>query len=623
MKKFIIILLGLFLVLPITASAYDTTDQLYIDIKIQEDGSIFVREIASLDGRGSSNKYNGRLRSINYRNNMGNNSIYDGSKIHSIKVYDIKDKKLSFDSMNRLNNEFEKVTSASKGEYGVYTLRTNSNGVDFTIYNPSSKDTAFYIEYVIDDVVISHDDVAEFAWTVLGREYEENIDDFKVRVTLPREDSGMRVWLNGPLNGEVTRTSNSEINVTYDFLGAYNAVDIRMVFNKELVPMATKTSVGNALENIIAEEQEKADKANEERNKIRFQNNSVIAATVVWYIVLGVVLAYYYIKYDREEKVNFNAQYYRDFPGTYGPEILEFLLKYNVTPDGFSASILQLISMGVIKVEDDPKDKKNYTLVYQEERANNLTDSEKQVIDILFNFIGQENHVKLKQIKNCGKSYSNAQVFIKKYNEWEADAKSAGKGKNFYCHGKGKAIPILISLLGIIIFMLNVTLETGFFLGYIAFVVMIAVIIYVSVSKKKTKEGALEYQKWMAFKRFLLDFGRMDEKQLPEVAMWDKYLVYATVLGCAKQLEKDMKIRIETMENVGVDSMDVFYMNHFAMNMALRNTLASTINSSVTQAVSSSRASIAASTNSSGGGFGGGASMGGGSFGGGGGGGRF
>ena len=124
----------------------------------------------------------------------------------------------------------------------------------------------------------------------------------------------------------------------------------------------------------------------------------------------------------------------------------------------------------------------------------------------------------------------------------------------------------------------------------------------------------------MALKKFMEDFGTMDTKELPEVRLWDKYLVYAITLGCADNLAKVMKIKIEELQEQGVYTPDLFDYYMFNRFLMFNTTLNRTINSSV-QAANSAK--VAASSKSSGGGFGGGFSGGGGSFGGGGGGGRF
>ena len=173
-----------------------------------------------------------------------------------------------------------------------------------------------------------------------------------------------------------------------------------------------------------------------------------------------------------------------------------------------------------------------------------------------------------------------------------------------------------------------VTILIVFFLGELlgfvnkfvvggAVVVSISVFCYYLTAKKKTVKGNDEYNKWNGLKNFMNDFGRMHEKELPEIILWEKYLVYATVFGCAKKLAKDMKIKVQEFEQSGS-----FNYDYVAMNSLIN--MPSVISSTISQVKSSAdnAYSIAHSTSSSGIGSGGGFSSGGGSFGGGGGGGR-
>ena len=65
MKKFILLLFSIFLLIPISANAIETTKQFIINIDILEDGSIKVQELAKLDG-----EYNGRFRTLEYKENF-------------------------------------------------------------------------------------------------------------------------------------------------------------------------------------------------------------------------------------------------------------------------------------------------------------------------------------------------------------------------------------------------------------------------------------------------------------------------------------------------------------------------------------------------------------------------
>ena len=120
------------------------------------------------------------------------------------------------------------------------------------------------------------------------------------------------------------------------------------------------------------------------------------------------------------------------------------------------------------------------------------------------------------------------------------------------------------------------------------------------------------------------DFGTMDKKELPEIVLWEKYLIYAVTLGCADKLAKDMKIKakeLEEVNNVNYSSFDYYRFNKITN---FNSTITKTMTQSVNNAYNAS--AVANSNYSSGsgssGGFSGGFS-GGGSFGGGGGGGRF
>ena len=116
------------------------------------------------------------------------------------------------------------------------------------------------------------------------------------------------------------------------------------------------------------------------------------------------------------------------------------------------------------------------------------------------------------------------------------------------------------------------------------------------------------------------DFGTMDKKDLPEIVLWEKYLVYAVSLGCADKLSKTMQLRINEFNDT--DLIDIHYSMRTMRDMMVFNRImSSTVTTAVNNAYSAQ--SIANSSNSSGGGFGGGFSGGGGSFGGGSGGGRF
>ena len=628
-KRYLLIIIACFFLLnPQQVRAVETTKKFYSNIDIETDGSVKVKELFELSGN-----YNGLRRIINYKNSnakefsgsvsdLEGSSIYNGSGITDLQVSSVSNSNLTFNSLNEAVNYFTLVNYANKGEGGVYTREDTSNGVSLLVYNPSSKNEAFYLSYTIPNVIVVHNDIAEYAFNIFGSEYEENIKDFRVQVNLPGEDSDFRAWLHGPLNGYMERTDNKTAVATSDFVGAYNPVSIRILFNKDLVPNATKFSGMTAKEDIIKYQTKLADEANATREKIARENNTVKIITVIWYVVT-LLLSILTIKKTKDsKKTDFVMEYYRDFPGDYGPEVLEYLLSKNVTEKSLSATILNLIYKKVLKVEPTDMDKKNYRLIFQKDSNVVLTKAEEAAKKMFIDRIGNGESVELSKIKSYCSKELNARNIMNLYNDFVKEGVNLGKAEGYYDKmPKVQVIAIIVSLLGFLIMLLGIQLEVDFLPATIAGIIGLINMIILAFQKTYTKKGAKEYKMWMAHKKFLEDFSRFDEKELLEVPFWDKYLVYATVLGCADKLSKQMKIKMATMSENGTNPYPYYmYNNDFTyIGYAVSNSISNSVN----QAISSSRSSIAASSSSSGDGFSGGSIGGGGSFGGGGGGGRF
>ena len=627
----IVIAVLVIMFLPVGFSLFDgePTDKFLSEIEILDNGSIKVRELIKMNG-----EYNGMERDVSYASYSnepyngdisaieGNSALYDGSSIIDVKAGSISDDgDLTFDDFNRDINYFDEVSYASNGTSSKYTFKTFMDEVNLKLFNPSDLDEIFYIEYTVTDVVVVHNDIAELAWNTLGDGYRENIGDYEVKVVLPNSDGDYRVWLHGPLNGDIERTNNKEAIGTFNFLGAYNPVSVRLIFDKSLVPNATKVSGLTAKNAIIDYQTELSDEANKEREKIQRQNMILIISSSVWALIAISLAVGVYLREKKMKKTAFNMEYFRDFPASYGPEVLEYLLDKNVTEKSLSATILNLIYKKVLKVEViDRKLKDDYKLVLQEYDESTLTETEKIALNLIINEVGNSKEVVLSTIKKHCSTLSNANNVMDLYNDFIRKSKSLGKSEKFFATTPGLvAFSVIFSLLGLVLTFISFALDLSW-LGIIIIILMIALIIFVITRKFYTKKGAEHYAKWMAHKKFLEDFSRFNEKELPEVTLWDKYLVYATILDCADKLSKEMELRMPNM-----DTSDTTYVgyNPYMTHYIITTNLYSSINSGIHTAVASSRSSIAASQASSGGGFGGGSIGGGGSFGGGGGGGRF
>lgn len=629
-KRYGILLAILLFFIPVYGSkvvaSNDSIKKFYMDATVEDNGDILVKEIFDLAGN-----YNGFERVIQYRNPDvakfdGSEEAFNGSDIYngtSIQLVQIKGIPLNdgidANSWKQMGTVFLEDTYAQSGSYGTYTTQEDSLGARYKIFNPASRNQAFYLEYRLTNMAVLHNDVAELGWNIFSDALVEDIDQFELTLHLPGNQDLLRGWAHGPLNGTIKLLDQKTVKVTIDHLQAKSAMDVRLMFDRNTIINSTKKTDVNAKEMILKVEGKRAEEANQRRKQAQLLYYGIYAFSGIWMLGLGLVILYVYYKYDREYRSDFNQKYFREFPNTYGPEIVGYLMNKKIETNELSASILNLVYKKVVQVDEIPnKKKKDYQLTYQPEKVASaqLTTAEMQLISWLF---GKEKQITLRTFQK--KAKSGYESFLTSYDVWKKEAQTEANSYRFYeAEGSKKVIPILYSIVGFFIAFGVLSITENIILGFLMIILAVIAIIYLASFTRRTKFGNDEFQKWKAFKNFLLDFGHFSDKELPEIVLWEKYLVYAVSLGCASKLSKVMQVRIQEMPDYVAMGM---YPNMYDIGfmMAFNRSINHSVNSAVSNAISTRAA--AQSSSSSAGGFGGGFSGGGGSFGGGGGGGRF
>jgi uncharacterized membrane protein len=613
-KRYLLFLLLIFLV-PFNIKAFGI-DKFYMDVTIKDNGDILVKELFKLNG-----EYNGFERKLRYGSianqfdgtfaSFEQSEIYNGSGIEIISIKGISySGEYNFFSMFLDGNKFEPSNYATNGEYGKYVENYSMYGKDLRIFNPSTKGDLFYLEYIIKNVVVVHNDVAEIYFNIFFDEMVESIRELNVNVRLPQESKELLFWANGPLQGDISKSSNSVVNLTINSLNARNALDYRIVFDKELVTNSTKFSNVIAKEKIVEVQTKRADAANAIRSQLKTGYYALLGLHLLWFAFLIKNIFDVYNKYDKEHAKTLHTKYFRDFPREYGPEIVSYLYDRKIEPKDLSASILNLINRKNIKYQQD---KKEFILILDNEEG--LNESEKILVDWFFKDIGKELKVTIKEINKSARSYES---FLKKYDSWKLLVeKEANKEELF----ENKKIPggyYVYSFLGVALVGFSSAIFEMGVLSFFAIVGAIGSIIYMSQISKRTKKGHEEYQLWKGLENFLKDFGKFKERDLPQIELWEKYLVYAMSFGIAKKLSKVMQIKFKEMgDQARISGMDLYHINNLSM---LNRSITNGVNGAVQSAINTKAAH---SRSSSGSGYGGGFSGGGGFGGGGGGGGRF
>lgn len=637
MKKLYLFLI--LLIFPFIAHAevdYDITDY-YITSDIEVAGGLKIKELVVLDGT-----FNGYERNIVYRNdsleewkagnvNFEKSSIYNAVGIDNLKVAAMKvNGDVSFDTMKNISNYASEVDSANLGESNVYTTTKNSNGIDVRMYMPANNEkVAFYLEYVVANAVVMHNDVAELYFPFIGDKFSDDIDNVNVQVFLPAADTSnnFRIWAHGPLSGEINKYQNENkenigLIASIKDLKANTGFDIRVTFDKSLilVPQFLHHSNEDALDKILEVENKRADDANAKRKKIKAVYYSIKYAAIGYLIFLIVMWIYIYVKFDKEYKADFKNKYNREFIDDYNVEVIDYLFNKNITPNAMSASIMNLVYKKNISVEEMPSDKKKKEYTFKLLNKENLSKSEEYLIEFLFDTVGNGSVFTTKKLKDYAKSTSSYSTFTSKYSTWKSNVIQEGQQQNFYeSNTKIKFIGLIIALIGGLIFVTNILCNTDILIAYALIIPIVIFAIYIMTFNRRTKNGNEDYAKWKAFRNFLNDFGTFDIKELPEITLWERYMVYATIFGLAKKVQKSMNVYIQELDPNG--TLYPYYYNswmYYDLNYAVADSVNSAVNSAVNYSINTANAN---SSYSSGSGFGGGfSSGGGGGFGGGGGG---
>lgn len=629
MKKRYFFLLFLFFLFPFTVKAEKYgLERFYMNVNVNEKGDLVVEEFIQMNG-----SYHGFDRVIHFKKNnlnaftgadsdFGGSSIYNGtgailSEVQGINLNALTftdDMDVMFDSIRREGTPFRKVYSASNGDEGVYQVESDH----IKMYN-TKKDIGFYLKYTLSDMAILHSDVAEFGWDIFSHEMLESIYDFKVLFHLPNNKDELRAFAHGPLTGNIHLDGKDKVFLEVKGLPSKRPIDARIVFDKSIVSFASKKTDVHALDKILKYEKKMALDANQQREierkemeKRKWISYITLFLSVLWFLGMIVFGYLFYVKFDKEYKPIFRGKYFRDFPSDLNPEIVGYLMHKKITTNDLSASILHMIYKKKIGYEKEGKDFKLILL----DTSVSLTSAEQKALDFLFD---EEKEVSMKKFK---KRASSGHVhFLNLYSIWHSAVEKEALSYEFFAHaGSFKDFIVVYGILGGIFLTFTFSYAFSPIFPIIFLISDFFFLIYILSATKRTHYGNEQYHKWLGLKRFMNDFGNFEKRDLPQIELWEKYMVYAVTFGVAKKLSKQMELKIGQY-SFPTDS--IYYgNNNFFTDMLFLNTIVSRdISSAHSHAISAQN--IASSSNSSSGGFGGGFSSGGGSFGGGGGGGRF
>jgi len=525
--------------------------------------------------------------------------------------------------------EYTRLEGDTPGPAGTYFVREEADQV-YVDWSFSATDEIrnFELSYVLHNVVLNHNDVAEFYYQFVGRRWDQPRDHVKAVLTLPfgAELDEIAAWGHGPLHGMVTIESPTRIVWEVENLPAKTFVEGRVVFPNSLVPLGTRRTGETRLQAIFDEELGKEAQREEGRRQAearlaRTQRakrlDPYLAASVVSLSLAFFV--YLWSKYGRRQS-GYKERYYKTLPGDYPPAELAILLRRTVSGSDLTATLLDLARRGYLSIEEtaglqgtgkgEPSykfiKKKDYT---QEPNSIKLRSWEKDVLEFLFEAVGME-EVTLEEFQAYAKT--NAESFTTFWTEWAKQVKESSKEHGFHDTQAKKALWFLVPIL-LAVGLGFLALGLSLFGTGIATLVMsfLALIFVVGAATRYSDYGYEEYTKWKAFRRYLKESSRVDIARVGSLGIWEEFLPYAVTLGVADQMLKQLEVRFPNLEQDGYYFGANWFVYYHAMGIGRVSHMTNKVGQSV------NKVTMPQGSGGTGGGFSGG---GGGGFGGGGGG---
>ncbi len=510
-----------------------------------------------------------------------------------------------------------------------YALK-NSSG-DFEIAWGVHEDNSyarrtFEMNYTIVDAIKNYADCSEFYWQFIGTDSAIPAKKITGTITLPTSVSNFddfRVWAHGPLNGNINKVSNSKVSLEVKNLASHTMLEVRIVTPTNVFARNHNSSSQKKLSQILAQEQYWADEANKKREALAARQRSIIFFFVITNIV-GIIVAIILIKKIKTYKLelqkapNFKptmpSKYFRDIPNENStPAQAAFLYYFKNSnfsmhaSNVFSATMLDLCLKKYLSFEVFGEKKNEIKITLNPNMDTSLLPKTELEIYEILEKVSSSKEFTMKDFENYCKKHSSS--FLSKYNNIEIYAKEESESQGNYDKNVSKQSSSWLSK------------ELGYtflFLLSLPFMIVnvipsIICIVYCSKISGRyntlTQKGVDEKEAWVGLKNYMKDFSMMKEKEVPELVLWEKYLVFATAFGIADTVLAQLKVIYPQISDVDyMTSHGYTYL--YLMNYGnFSHSFIHTINSSVTSTYSSVNYSSGSGSGggfSSGGGFGGG-----------------
>lgn len=494
---------------------------------------------------------------------------------------------------------------------GYAAVTDYEGGIAIEVYlNALDESHEICYEYTVKDAVILHDDIAEFRWVLSSDKMPFDVNELNGTIEIPygTAEDGLYYWGHGPMDDsyfnalpEDGMVNQFELYVPYAPIG--NGVSIRMAMPLEIFPAGSRYEAGEELDNIINEEKEyesedvsgEADEGYadttdpEERSgiaRVMYRLGNVLLIGILPEAIFMIFVSPLIENFRKKRlikkyrlKPEQSPDYYRSLPDDLKPALVHELTSFyekdgqTVRKKGSetAAIFMDLVDRGFIEYQKKEDDHYFKVLKDQvEKKDEELKEHEKALIELIENAKNGE-AVTIKDL-NCYMKYhaSTAHTAGRRIRN---DVTSEMDELDYFQTKPARKMPKqLIFILWLLVtvcisYTAGTEFDGSFSAGIIfgicfgllsTFFLTVIINSFFPEIRYYNQEGENKHEMWQAFARFLDDFTLFDEREVGDIKVWRRYLVYAVALGRSEKVMQQLKVKFPEIFDT-VTSSGYFY----------------------------------------------------------------
>ncbi len=606
-------------------------EKLNIAAQLSENGDMKVTELWKVDLHDRNRAYRNLYRSFEL----------DSAKAGGITDVSItdEDSKTKYRYLGDIDPESDPDAVPDNSSYS----HLSGNILEIGWFMPAIDEGArtFTVSYTVKDIVAVHKDTAVLYNFFIPKNFSIPITELNASIQFPSggKQSAVRAWLHTTTKSGLTIDSANRVSFYAKEIPADTPVEVRLCMPPQLFPASARTDTQTVLPQITTEEQKWAT-AYEQKLEQQYRLGIFDAAGGLVLLLAGIAALIWIKRKNRRHKVDI-PEYTREIPQGNSPGGIANLFYFysggvneKVKERVFSSTLLSLARKGTISFSGSGDDFSVTMKTATKQLA--LTESEdiflKMITAVAERFQGT---FTMSQFRSYAET--ECHYIENTMNSFLSAAKREIAGRGYY--EKRPGYLIAASAFGALsmvlaIFMLFGSHSAGSTLVYIPLSLLLTgiLLLIAGASKQKlTVKGEQDLATWQGLKKYMLEFSRMTEYGVPQLALWEEYLVYATMMNISKSVCEQLKmvypeLNDETYVNTYFGNSYLFYMLGYQRGLSVFSPFGTDFGAALGSTISdiSSAATRLAnpppSDNGGFGGFGSGGGFGGGGFGGGGGG---